>query len=432
MFKKKTRVSSGVDQLDVQLGGLFIGDNVVWYDDAGSLASAFSLNFIKESQSQNKPLIYITFDRSPKTLLENLGPLAESQTLTILDCFTHGKGDGSNVFKKFYEKDGAQWPFQIVRVKNPSNPDVVSDAIYSLHGTMKDDVRLVFESLTGMQDLWGGEESIIRFYSRACPRLYELETIAFWIMEKGAHTERLRASINQIAQVVIELSISRGKSALTIRKADRRKPDALNIPLIYWDDGLDIAFEREKGKGGNINIGGLVKQIRNRQAMSQKDLAALVGVTPSTISQIETGTIYPSIPALFKIAQVLNVSVASFFRDQPTAQGRVVFSEGKAIEFTDLPKQTVSGRVFFPSGTEASVTPYLIEIPAGKKVPSHFLFHKGEEIGYLISGTLELTIEGRLHRATAGDFIYLKFDQPSQWTNTGDETARMLWINIKK
>ncbi len=112
MFKKSNRVSSGVTQLDQQLGGLFIGDNVIWYDDAGSLASTFSFSFVKESQKRNRPLIYITFDRSPKKLLEDLGPMAESQYLTILDCFTHGKGDGSEVFSKFYEKDGAHWPFR--------------------------------------------------------------------------------------------------------------------------------------------------------------------------------------------------------------------------------------------------------------------------------------------------------------------------------
>ena len=171
MFKKKIRVSSGVSQLDRQLGGLFIGDTVVWYDNAGSLASIFSLNFIQESQRQNKPLIYltgelpfqwkntgewtarllwvqnkpliyITFDRSPKTLLEDLGSLAENQHLTILDCFTHGKGDGSEVFSKFYEKDGAQWPYQIVRINAPGDPQVVSEAFYNLHGTMTGDVRL--------------------------------------------------------------------------------------------------------------------------------------------------------------------------------------------------------------------------------------------------------------------------------------------------
>jgi len=46
MSSEKIRVTSGVDQLDRLLGGIFIGDNVVWYDDAGSLASVFCLNFI--------------------------------------------------------------------------------------------------------------------------------------------------------------------------------------------------------------------------------------------------------------------------------------------------------------------------------------------------------------------------------------------------
>jgi KaiC/GvpD/RAD55 family RecA-like ATPase len=267
MFKKKIRVSSGVSQLDQQLGGLFIGDNVVWYDNAGSLASIFSLNFIQESQRQQKPLIYITFDRSPKALLDDLGPLAKNQHLTILDCFTHGKGDGSAVFSKFYEKDGARWPYQIVRINQPEDPKVVADAFYSLHGTMKGDVRFVFDSLTGMQDLWGGEGAIGKFYSHACPRLYELDTIAYWIMEKGAHSDRLRASINQIAQVAVDLSVSRGKSALTILKADKRNPDALNTPLVYWNDGMDVVFETETGKGGNIDIGGRVKQIRKWSPM---------------------------------------------------------------------------------------------------------------------------------------------------------------------
>ncbi len=433
MFKKKTRVSSGIDQLDRQLGGLFIGDNVVWYDDAGSLASVFSLNFIRESQKRNRPLIYITFDRSPKTVLEDLGPLAESRYLTIVDCFTHGKGDGSEVFSRFYEKDGAQWPFQIIRVNAPGDPEVVSDAIYSLHATMQGDVRFVFESLTGMQDVWGGEEAIARFYSRACPRLYELDTIAYWIMEKQAHSTRLRAGINQIAQVAIDLSINRGKSTLTILKADKRRPDALNVALIYWNEGLDVDFETETGKGGHVDLGGRVKQIRNRQSMSQKELAGLVGVTPSTISQIESGTIYPSIPALFKIAQVLNVSAATFFRDRPTAAERVVFSGGGSpIGFSDLPKPDISGYRLSPPDFEADAEPSLIEIPAGKKLSGHFFIHKGQELGYVISGRLELSIGGRTHRAAAGDVIYLVADLPAHWKNIGDDTARLLWIKIRK
>jgi DNA-binding XRE family transcriptional regulator len=170
-------------------------------------------------------------------------------------------------------------------------------------------VRLVFDSLTGMQDLWGSEDDIIRFYSRSCPRLYALETIAYWVIEKKAHSERLRARINHIAQVVIDLSLSRGKSALTIRKADKRKPATLNQPVTYWSEGHGIdallRFEKEKGQPDMIDLGSRLKAIRRGQGMSQKELARQVGVTPSTISQIESNQIYPSLPALFKIAATL-------------------------------------------------------------------------------------------------------------------------------
>ena len=433
MFKKKTRVSSGVSQLDRQLGGLFIGDNVVWYDSAGSLASIFCLNFIQESQKGNKPLIYISFDRSPKTLLEDLGPLAENPHLTILDCFTHGKGDGSEVFSKFYEKDGAQWPYQIVRINEPENPEVVSDACYRLQSTLKGDVRFVFDSLTGMQELWGKEEAILKFYSRACPRLYELDTIAYWIMEKGAHSDRLRANINHIAQVAIDLSVNRGKTALTILKADKRRPDALNRPLVYWNDSLEVTFEADSGKGGNIDLGGRVKQIRKRQAMAQKELAALVGVTPSTISQIESGTIYPSLPALYKIAQVLDVPVAALFQDRSAASAPVVFSgPGIRLSLADLPKSDVVGFRLSPANFAADAEPYVIEIPEGKKLGGHFFAHKGQELGYLLEGRLELEIDGRVSPVRPGDVIYLTTELPSQWKNTGEGTVRMLWVNIMK
>ncbi|PQP33725.1 XRE family transcriptional regulator, partial [Desulfobacteraceae bacterium SEEP-SAG9] len=104
MNSERHRVASGVGHLDRLLRGLFIGDNVVWYDDAGSLASVFCLNFMQASQAQSKPIIYVSFDRSPKNLLEKLGPLADNPFLTILDCFTFGKGAGSDVFLKFYNK----------------------------------------------------------------------------------------------------------------------------------------------------------------------------------------------------------------------------------------------------------------------------------------------------------------------------------------
>lgn len=434
MFSKKNRISSGVSQLDQLLGGLFIGDNVIWYDNAGSLASPFCMNFIQTSQAQNKPFIYVSFDRSPKNLLEKLGPLAESQHLTILDCFTHGKGDGSEVFSKFYEKDGAQWPYQIIKVNEPWKPEKVIESVYGLHKTMKGDVRFIFESLTGMQDLWKGEEHILTFYSHSCPRLYELDTIAYWIIEKGAHSDRLKAHINQIAQVAIDLSVKRGKSALTILKAEKRKPDTLNKATEFWNDGMTIHFDSDRHRTrGRINLGLRIKELRTKQGLSQKELANLVGVTPSTISQVESNSIYPSLQALYKMAETLSVDVSSFFQKKTDLKNQIVFSskEGLKTAFPDLPKGTITGKMLTPIDFDSKAEAYIIEISPRKILPSHFFIHKGNEVGYVLSGKLQTQINNAVHTANEGDIIYLASEMPSQWKNSGTKTARLLWIKIK-
>jgi hypothetical protein len=126
-------VTTGIDYLDRLLSGLQIGDNVVWYDDAGSLAAAFYLNFILASQARRKPLIYVSFDRSPKNLLDKLGPLGDSAHLTILDCFTFGKGAGSDVFLKFYRDGSTERACRVIRVADPRNDHHVMDAVYGAH-----------------------------------------------------------------------------------------------------------------------------------------------------------------------------------------------------------------------------------------------------------------------------------------------------------
>ncbi|MGD9364227.1 MAG: helix-turn-helix domain-containing protein [Desulfobacteraceae bacterium] len=431
MFSEKERVSTGLAELDRCLDGLFIGDNVIWYDEAGSLAFPFTLNFVQESQKRNKPVIYVIFDRSPKTLVAELGPLAQDPQLTILDCFTHGKGDGSSVFSKFYEKNGAPGPYRIVKVNEPWKPDKVNEAIYGIHKTLTGDVRFVFESLTGMQDLWEGEERILKFYSHSCPRLYELETIAYWVVEKGAHSNRLKAHINQIAQVAVDLAIKRGKSALTILKAHNRKPKSLNKPESFWADGMAVSFDVEKTVPSSLDLGARLKQLRTKQGMHQKELAGMVGVTPSTISQIESNLIYPSLPALFKMAQILSVDIGYFFQKQSAGQKPSVFAGGgQTVRFPDLPKGSIKGQHLLPVDMPSAIEPYFLEIPAGKKLPAHFFIHKGEEFGFLFEGELQVTIQNSVKQLAAGDVVYLTRHIPSQWKNTGKKAARMIWLKI--
>ncbi len=432
MVSKKLKVNSGVSQLDQLLDGLYIGDNVVWHDEAGSLAAVFCLNFIQASQAQNKPIIYVSFDRSPKNLLDKLGALAHYQQLIILDCFTFGKGSGSIVFLKFYEKKETELPCRVVRVDEPRKAEKVMDALYGIHETLEGDVRFVFESLTGMQELWGGEQHLINFYSHSCPRLYELNTIAYWIIEKKAHSPSIRAQINQIAQVAIDLTVKRGKTSLTILKAEKRNLDTLNKPYNYWSKDLKIVFDSEKHSVGRFDLGMRLKGLRTKRGLSQSELAKLVGVTPSTISQVESSLIYPSLPALLKMTEVLAVEMSSFFQESEDVPNRVVFpSEGAVhIKLPNLPAESIHVGLLTPVDLEPKVEPYLIEIPPKKTLPTHFFIHKGEEIGYLLSGKLQLKLEKSIYTVRAHDVIYLTHEIPTQWENPGPNLARLLWMKI--
>ncbi|MCF8035081.1 MAG: helix-turn-helix domain-containing protein [Desulfarculaceae bacterium] len=431
MAAQSKRVGSGVGDLDKLLGGLYIGDNVVWQDDAGSLAWEFCHNFILASQAQQRPIIYVTFDRSPKNLLDKLGPLANYPGLTIMDCFTWGKGQGSDIFQRFYQE--AEPPCQVEQMERPQDPAAVGEMLYALHAQLSGDVRFVFESLTGMAELWGGEEAILRFYGHACPRLYELETVAYWIMEKDAHSTRLKASIGQIAQVVIELSIKRGTTSLTVLKAENRPVESHHQPYNYWVRDHAVVFAEHRRATGLVELGPRLKELRGKKGLSQTELARLVGVTPSTISQVESNHIYPSLPALVKMAEVLGVEVASLFSEKPGQSPRLVFPAEDAAEvrLEDLPAGMVSAELLCPMDFDGDAEPYLIEVAAKASLPSHFFVHKGQEVGYLLSGKLQMKARRAVHSLKPGDVVYLTSDIPTQWSNPGRGPARLLWFKLR-
>ncbi len=432
MTIKRKQVSSGMPGLDRLLSGLYIGDNVVWYDEAGSLASQFCIEFIRESQKNLKSIVYVTFDRSPKNLIETLGDLAENQQLTILDCFTNGKGDKADVFNKFYEKDGAQWPYQVIKVTKPRDPEAVFDAIYNLHKRLTGDVRFVMESLTGMQDLWEGEEHILKFYSHSCPKLYEMDTIAYWIIEKKAHSSKLKAHINQVAQVAIDLSMDQGRSKIKILKAEKRSPKALGLSFSYTCDKGDLLLEGGRKENRHYNLGSAIKTFRQKQGMSQKELSHLSGVTPSNISQIESNQVSPSLPVLYRISEMLSVDVGSFFKGVQ-AREKTVFhrEEATPIKGANLDNDSIEIIQLTPPDLNGPVDSFLVKILPGKKLSSHFFTHKGEEMGYLVSGALTAVYENQSHELNPGDTIYLKTILPEKWCNTGSETAVLHWLKIR-
>ncbi len=437
IMNKPTLVSSGIPDLEQLLEGMYVGDNVVWYDDAGSLAWVFGCNFIKDALAKGRPMIYVSCDRSPKNLIKKLGSLADHPGLVIMDCFTFGKGAGNGVFRRYLEQEARDLACRVVSVENPGDPEEFSQTIYALHAELETpdgpEVRLVFESLTGMQEIWGGaEESLLSFYVRACPRLYELNTVAYWVIEKEAHSQRLKSQINQIAQVVLDLAIRRGTTRISVIKAENREPP-LQTPHAYWTRGTEVYFHPQGRSSRPLQLGPKIKALRTKKGLSQSELARMVGVTASSISQIESDSIHPSLPALVRLAEVLNVEMGYFFSSGLGGPARVIhsLSDSRSIQLGGLPKDSLSARLFVPMDFAGRGEPYLLEIPGGRILNRHFFLHKGEELGYVLKGRLELKLDGMMQSAREGDLIYLSSEIPAEWRNPGQDAAQLLWIKIR-
>src|SRR5258706_2802063 len=71
-------------------------------------------------------------------------------------------------------------------------------------------------------------------------------------------------------------------------------------------------------------LGQRIKAFRAERALQQRQLAEKAGLTPSMLSQIESGRLTPSLPTLGKLAAALGVSIGSLF--EPAPAGRPLVS----------------------------------------------------------------------------------------------------------
>ena len=74
------------------------------------------------------------------------------------------------------------------------------------------------------------------------------------------------------------------------------------------------------------SIGRRIKAARTRLDMTQERLAEQVNLSPSHLSNIETGTTKVSLPTIVKLANALQVSVDSLLADS-VVQSKAVFEE---------------------------------------------------------------------------------------------------------
>jgi transcriptional regulator with XRE-family HTH domain/KaiC/GvpD/RAD55 family RecA-like ATPase len=424
------KISSGIGYLDHLLGFLKTGDNVIWEVEAGTYIEIFLQRFIEHNLKNGYKVVYVSFNISPSTLTKRLNYLPDLENLTILDCFTSGKGNNDPLFSQFYEREREGFKGSVVKVENPKDISQFRVALDRVEIEKGAGVRYIFDSVTGMQDIWGDENVTYKFFTYSCPRLYDLQTVAYWILEKEAHTPSFKANLRHITQVAIELEKQNGELFFKVIKLEGRFSRSAFLSKHYevWDQ--EVIFPSIGGRRPS-NLGDKIRTLRKKLGMTQKELAEQVGLTPSFISQLEKSLISPSLDSLLKLSEKLNTQPIYFLTDGdsgPLQKMVIKPNERQDIHLQDMRDTDVKLQLLVSDVINRRMEPCLLIMKEGAVINGHFYSHKGDEFAYIMEGELEVEIQEEKQLLRQGDSLYIGSTFPSKWVNAGKGDAVILWV----
>lgn len=168
-------------------------------------------------------------------------------------------------------------------------------------------------------------------------------------------------------------------------------------------------------------IGSKLRRLRLRKSMGLLELSKHTGLSPALLSKLERDLMHPTLPTLLRIALVFSVGLDYFFVPEPKPLLEIVRKSGR-IRFPDSPGGKKPSYYFesldFPV-PQPALTSYLAEFESTeiKDSPPHE--HPGVEFLYVISGNLELHVQGTKYELSEGDAVYFDSTVPHSYRKAG-------------
>jgi transcriptional regulator with XRE-family HTH domain len=191
-------------------------------------------------------------------------------------------------------------------------------------------------------------------------------------------------------------------------------------------------------------IGDRLRDERTKAGISQRELARRLGLSPSLISQLESGLSKPSVGTLYAIVTELDLSLDKLLRGadhSPSTSspgGKAAVANGgpsplvhpddresidldSGVRWEQLSRDTDQGIDFLHAVYEVG----------GASTPDESLMrHNGKEYGFIISGRLGIQLGFDTYELDPGDSIGFDSTQPHRLFNIGDEPVHAIWFVV--
>lgn len=170
-----------------------------------------------------------------------------------------------------------------------------------------------------------------------------------------------------------------------------------------------------------------LKRARESKNLTLQQLADISGVSPSNIQKIETGTIMPSVAVMMKIARGLHKKIG-YFLDDEEEKTEVSYVKKRDRITAGVHQNGFSAQRLTSVMVDAELDSLILILDPGISSGEGTLRHRGEELVYVIRGTVTFIIDGKDYTLKAGDSLHFKSELPHSWENTGRGKAEMILV----
>ena len=186
----------------------------------------------------------------------------------------------------------------------------------------------------------------------------------------------------------------------------------------------------DPGANPGERLGTAIRHARLTLGIRLQDVADKAGCSESLVSKIENGRALPSLTTLHRIADALQTTVGRLCAAPDGRQG-VVSRRGERPVVQMDPVRRGEGicmeRLIPYDGAHLLQGNIHIVAPGGGSEGA--LSHDGEEVGFVIEGTLELTVGSETYLLQAEDSFSFRSRLPHSYRNPGTVRTRVIFIN---
>jgi len=172
-------------------------------------------------------------------------------------------------------------------------------------------------------------------------------------------------------------------------------------------------------------LGADIRALRKRRGMTLIELGETLGRSVGWLSQVERDKSEPSITDLRHIAKALDVSVSSLFRSAAPEDEIGVIVRAAARRPIGSREAGLVEELLSPDLTDDFEMVHST-FEAGGEITDP-VTRPTQEVGYIVSGNLDLWIDGVTYSLTAGDSFRVR-GEPFRWMNPYSNPCVAIWV----